>query len=548
MADATFDVVMVGGGTKALPCALYLAGYGGMSVAVVEREHECGGGWCSTDYGGFYAAPHSMAHAYWYHSMPDMDFPGINAEVEWVAAEISQAVIFKEDQHAICLYYIDYDPTGDRTYETVRRYSERDAETLITFRNWYHYVYRDAFLADAWSLPPPPGEPTALEKLMAHPEIARSLDPGLYAMSIAQFCRTLFEHPAMQNFFLRSACASGILPDDEGMGLFAPFASFNIMDLGGSCRGSPHSPAHVYVRRLAGHGAKIFTHCEVEKILVESGRARGVRLTDGTEIEARKAVVTTLDPHQVVFRLLGKEMVSPYIRTKIAALQRFRNCLCWYSWYMKERPQYLAGADNPELNNNSIFQIVMTDMDVDAQLREAAYRRLGQNPPEVTLLNTNFSTFDTHWTPPGTSYHAGLTEAYMAPADRYSDTEWIEHAKRHADYVVKTWGEYAPNVTWDNVFMYDPCTPWHTAKRLKNMAPTGSWSVVDLVPAQAGIRNRPIPELANHRVPEIKNLYCTGTAWGFYPGASSCQGYTCYKAIAEDMGLRKPWEEQGRPY
>ncbi len=548
MADATFDAVVVGGGVKGLPCALYLAGYGGMSVAVLEREHECGGGWCSTDYGGFYSAPHSMAHAFWYHDLPDQDFPGINAEVEWVGAEISQAVIFKEDQHAVCLYFPDHDPTGERTYKTVLKYWERDAETLVTFRNWYHYVYRETFLADAWSLPPPPGEPTTLEKLMIHPELAKAFDPHLYSMSAAQFCRTVFEHPAMQNFFLRSACASGVLPDDEGMGAFVPFATFNILDVGVSCRGSSHSPAHVYVRRLAGYGAKIFTHCEVDKILLENGRATGVRLTDGTEIEARKAVITDLDPHQIIFRLLGEEMVSPLIRTKITALQRFRNCLDWYSWYLRERPQYLASADNPDLNTASVFQIVMTDMDVERQLIEAAWRRLGKNPPEPTLLCADFTNMDPHWTPVGTSYHSALTEAYVAGANNYSDHEWIEHAREHADYVVDYWHEYAPNVNWDNVFMYDPCTPWHVAKRLKNMSPTGSWSVVDLIPCQAGIKNRPIPELANHRVPGIDNLYCTGSAWGFYPGAQSCQGYTCYKAIAQELGLRKPWEEKGRPY
>ncbi|RLC94465.1 MAG: hypothetical protein DRI39_02840, partial [Chloroflexi bacterium] len=43
MADATFEAVIVGGGTKALFIAMYLVKYGGMSVGIFERRHEIGG-------------------------------------------------------------------------------------------------------------------------------------------------------------------------------------------------------------------------------------------------------------------------------------------------------------------------------------------------------------------------------------------------------------------------------------------------------------------------------------------------------------------------
>jgi phytoene dehydrogenase-like protein len=43
MPDTSFDVVIVGGGNKALFLAMYLMKYGGMSVGVFERRHEIGG-------------------------------------------------------------------------------------------------------------------------------------------------------------------------------------------------------------------------------------------------------------------------------------------------------------------------------------------------------------------------------------------------------------------------------------------------------------------------------------------------------------------------
>jgi len=57
--------------------------------------------------------------------------------------------------------------------------------------------------------------------------------------------------------------------------------------------------------------------------------------------------------------------------------------------------------------------------------------------------------------------------------------------------------------------------------------------------------NRPTPELANHRTP-IKNLYATGGSWHVGSNAGSTEAYNCYRIIAKDLGLAKPWEEPGK--
>jgi len=57
--------------------------------------------------------------------------------------------------------------------------------------------------------------------------------------------------------------------------------------------------------------------------------------------------------------------------------------------------------------------------------------------------------------------------------------------------------------------------------------------------------NRPTPELANHRTP-IKNLYATGGSWHVGSNCGASESYNCYKIIAKDMDLDKPWEESGK--
>jgi hypothetical protein len=54
-----------------------------------------------------------------------------------------------------------------------------------------------------------------------------------------------------------------------------------------------------------------------------------------------------------------------------------------------------------------------------------------------------------------------------------------------------------------------------------------------------------MPELANHRTP-IANLYATGGCWHVGSNAGCSESYNCYKIIATDLELGKPWEEKGK--
>ena len=217
--------------------------------------------------------------------------------------------------------------------------------------------------------------------------------------------------------------------------------------------------------------------------------------------------------------------------------------ICWYSWAIHEPPEYKAVASNPDINHSHRV-ILGTKHDEDA-LMETAWRRLGKMPPEPEIIVLGVhSLIDKTRSPEGK--HVVSTSETVLPADNLTFNEWKEFKKTNADYVVKEWQKYAPNMTWDNVIGYVPITPYDTATRLKNMWPTGNHHVIDDYPGQS-YKFRPIAELADHRMP-IKNLYATGAAWGPVAGAHTGQGYRCYKAIAEDLGLEKPWEKKGRPF
>jgi phytoene dehydrogenase-like protein len=98
-------------------------------------------------------------------------------------------------------------------------------------------------------------------------------------------------------------------------------------------------------------------------------------------------------------------------------------------------------------------------------------------------------------------------------------------------------------MTWDNVIGVDTNSPFDHI-RMRNLAPNGTMAGIDRSPFQT-FEHRPTPELTNHRTP-VKNLYATGGCWHVGSNAGSSESYNCYKIIATDMGLGKPWEEPGK--
>ncbi len=80
-------------------------------------------------------------------------------------------------------------------------------------------------------------------------------------------------------------------------------------------KGGSHALTHSLVKCFVSNGGEIWTTCPVSKILVEAGKACGIRLSDdalmpGAEIRA-KNIVSNLS-FQPTFRdLLGEEVIGP---------------------------------------------------------------------------------------------------------------------------------------------------------------------------------------------------------------------------------------------
>ena len=550
MPDDTFDAVIVGGGNKGLFLAMYLMKYAGMSVGIFERRHEIGGCLCTEEIAapGFRGNDHAniMLPFYWaplYRDFPDFWDYG----ARWDQHLCSDGFVFRNNETALAIYSQKHDPTWERTAKEIARFSEKDADTWlklskIALSDEYLRVMIDSiFNPPEWTMAPEFAErQVAIAPLVIEADLLP--DGTLMAASMMHTAKEWFDSPELQSCILRFAVSSVVDINDPGQGVMTMGLAATMPTIG-FARGGTHQVAHAAHQILVQMGCKFFTHAEVEKAIIEDGTATGIRLKDGSEVKARKLVaVCGLSPEQMCFDIIGREHIPPKLARRVELIEKSFGCLMWYSFAMHEAPKYKAEAFNPDIHECQWLGL-QPDPDPIHISRECLNEKLYQWPPLEDYAPTVgcHSLVDPSYAPPGK--HVVQNEQLSPPARVHTEWEWLETKQRYAENLMLIWEQYAPNMTWDNIIGVDTNSPYDNL-RMKNLAPNGTMAGIDRLPFQVN-EHRPTPELANYRTP-IKNLYATGGCWHVGSNAGCSESYNCYKTIARDMGLGKPWEEQGK--
>lgn len=76
------------------------------------------------------------------------------------------------------------------------------------------------------------------------------------------------------------------------------------------------------VRRLEGRGGRVVCQTPAERVLIDNGRARGVRSIGGAEWTARRAVLADVDARTLYLGLIGREHLSTRVRSDLERFQR----------------------------------------------------------------------------------------------------------------------------------------------------------------------------------------------------------------------------------
>lgn len=550
MADLSFDAVICGGGNKALVLAMYLSRYAGLSVGVFERRHEIGGGLATEETAapGFRGNTHANILLPWYYAPLYRDFPEFweyGGQIDQYP--VADASVFLNNNTCLCLYSEKEDPTQERSAKEIARFSQNDAETWLRFWKLWQTDEMQSVQIDSLFNPPDwQTQPEFMNRQVAlFPKMLEAgmvPDSMLLAASAKRCAQEWFDSPELQYSMLRAIVSYVTNPDDVQVGPWAMGMAMTMATTGYG-RGGTHQMAHAMHQICVQSGVKFYTHSEVIKAIIENGQCTGVKLLDGSQVHAKKFVVTAGLSAWQLLDMVGRDIMGAKISRGIDNLST-RNIgnLMWYTFALHEAPKYKAASFNPDINRCEWLGMT-NEANIEHISIECNFARAGMFPPREHYNPVVWchSLADPAYAPEGK--HVAQCEMQGPRASDLTEAEWLKVKDEYADDVLKIWQQHAPNMTWDNVIGVDTNSPYDNL-RLKNLAPHGNFAGIDRTYWQNG-PNRPTPELSSHRTP-VKNLYATGGFWPIGGNASAEAGYNCYKTIARDLNLPKPWEEPGK--
>ncbi len=552
MADAKYDAVIVGGGHHATIIACYLQ-RAGLQTAMFDRWHEMGGGACGEELPLPGYIQNTCAHFTRFYGNPAYaDFNLREFGLIYTFPEYDEAWIFPDDKYILGKAIREVvDPmTGESEFSSehaqfnidqIRKISQHDADVAEEVIRRFQAKWRDAFGHYRYTGPEEWGDgKDPLEALMDDPK--DGIDPKYATMTVGEIAVDMFESPEMQTFYMRAMQTSnGLMPED------VPGIYWHIHVLGlvlsveaaAIVYGGTHSITHALLRAFQREGGKFFVLSEVERVLVENGKAVGIKLKDGSEIRADIVISDlTID---LTLEMAGKENIPRDIWDKMQEIKKIgyeRTQLFWGNIALIDEPEYPL---DPDLG--LVPRLYFGDADPDYFLSG----RYKKERWELGIANKLYLLIapDSIWDPtraPAGHYNA-LAEEFTCPWKNFSEKEWLRMKREIVDRMLEEWHKYAPNVTRDNFIEAFITTPDDVVNRNPCM-PQGGWGALDAYASRLG-RLRPLPELSSYRMP-VKNYYLCSSAAHSAHGIGRGSSYNCYKVIAKDLDLSyRPWEERG---
>ncbi len=525
-----YDVVIIGGGPNGLLAGSYLS-RAGLKVIVLERRHEMGGGAATEDVAGtpgFRINSHAQ-----YMMMTDYApvYKDLELETKYGLRHIYPSLQFAmplKDGRCLCLY-----SDVERSCESIANFSPKDAETYREI-SAKCAEYMEAFIGPATYVQPKPPLEQAMQ--LEKTEIGKEIS-AYTPKSPKQVVDELFEDQYVKTLMLHNICMWGLDPEGEGVGYLIPLY-LNRMVNYRMCVSGSHALPQALIKVILENKGHLVTSVIIKRIIMEGGRAAGVECEDGRIYRAKKAVVSTIDPHQTFLELVGEEHLDKDFVESIKGWE-------WEHWSflgvhlaLEEAPRFRAAEKNEEINKALVYVLGFESPEEFIEHYKAIGR--GECPLDAGYSCSFPSVFDPLQAPEGK--HTGSLYK-MAPYDVEGDSEkWfsIKYKDEHAAGMLNLLREYAPNITDDKIRNKYVSTPAEISVKFFDMK-KGSIKQGAYTPFQMGY-NRPNAECSTHRSP-VEGLYMGGACT--YPGGTILlgSGYLAADAVVEDLGIEKWWKE-----
>ncbi|MBI2168419.1 MAG: NAD(P)/FAD-dependent oxidoreductase [Actinobacteria bacterium] len=530
-----YDAIIIGAGHNGLTLGAYLA-RSGLDVVVLERRHEEGGGLCTEEITrpGFLHNLHANYHTFVDMAPPVADLDVRGHGVEYVRPEVQMASIF-DDGTALTVH-----TDLDKTCESVARFSEEDAET---FRRLYGEAHGFVDLLLGTLMYQPPLSVKELTKALATfgvEDKSEFLSVKLRRETINQFLDQHFTHPKVKAHLAFHGAVCSYTNDVPGLAIGFPLLVGKI-DNWHLCLGGSHRLAHALWRDLAQHGGVMISDAEVERILVDGNgstrRAVGVRLADGTEIEATQLVASTVSVEQTFLEFVDASVTGEDFAHKVKTEVKHKDwSLFSVHLAMNRLPEYEAAAFDPDVNRAWVVNLGYgSPEDLNADWADVRAGRLPDPRPNAAVN----SLYDPTDAPEGC--FTGLLRQFapFALADG-GEGAWDDLGRWYGHKCIEAWRSFAPNLTDDAFLEWSVFTPHDIATKLPNMV-RGDWMMGE-ISLDNMLDERPLPELGQYRTP-VNRLYMAGSTQHPHGFITFGPGYNALQVIAEDLGLERWWRK-----
>jgi phytoene dehydrogenase-like protein len=530
-ASSRYDAIVIGAGHNGLTAAAYL-GKAGLRTLVLERRPVVGGAAVTEE---FHPGYRNSIASY----VLSLLRPEIIRDLELKRHGLTLipfrgALDILSDGRTLLF-------TGDEMHDRaeVARFSNRDYDAMGALRERLQRVgeiLRDQLLRE------PPDVGGGLDAVLPILRLGGGLRRlstddrhflmQMFTLSANDLMERWFESEAMRQVYAVH-CVSSNFSSLDAPGSAIPFFINVLGEFEGKrgrwglAKGGMGAVTQAMAAAARTHGVEIRTSAPVARILLRDGRAEGVRLDSGEDVQARVVLANT-DPKRTFLGFVGRENLDSAFADDIAHL-RMGHASLRMNLALNSAPDFAAlGGAEAEIARGSAITLLPDRATVERAYRLARDGRIPDDPYVAILVP---SALDDSLAPPGHHVMSLLCKYY--PYQLADGASWDAIREQVADRILATVARHIPNL------------PRITVAR-QVLTPLDLERVFGLTEGDIfhGRHDldqlfslRPHPKTARYRTP-ITGLYLCGS--GSHPGGgvSGAPGHNAARRVLKDLGPR----------
>ena len=518
---ADYDAVIVGSGVNSLACGALLA-RAGWRVCVLERNEWLGGAIKTEELTepGFLHDVFSAWHPLWVGGAAHAELGDELAArgLEYLNTELPTGTAFPDGAAAFLL-----------------RTAEGNARELgPEWPGMLERFFPNADLsfgvlgAELWS---PAGIALAAKAVRRFGRAGAAAFLGEVLQSSRDWLEQTFASERAHGVLAPWVLHTGLGPEQAVSGFMTQVIAVAVQEGGMPIpRGGGAKLAEALVRLISDHGGICETGRDVERVLVRSGRAVGVRLADGEVVTADRAVVASVTPSQLYEHLLEEDAVPAAVREGARAFRHGRAEMQIH--YALSEPPCWEGDER--LNGTAIVHVTPGLDGVSRAVNEADR---GLLPAEATIVAGQPLTIDPSRAPDGKGIlWVQLQELpWRVKGDAAGEIDTVDGAwtdelrERYADRIQARLARHLPSL--ESSILRRVCLGPHDLERanvnLRHGDPYGGALALD-----QNLLWRPFPRSPGHGTP-VERLWQIGASTWPGPGLGGGSGTIVARKLLE---------------